>query len=248
MSLCKCKGILVQRDIIAEKYFQEKINMKKLVILATMILITVTATLSNAQCSIGVIGGLNFSDMKAETEIRSRTLTGFGLLLEYKIIDQFSIVSLPMYIQNGGIKPRTEDEPEMTVTGTYLDFPIFFKYILPFPNIVKPFLFAGPSLQYKLDSKMEGTLLGFDITADLNDVTNDFDFGLSFGAGVEIPLDILSIVIEGKYYLGLVDQHKDGPFQVNVAGLTIEGEFDQTNHFKNRGIQILAGITFPIGN
>jgi hypothetical protein len=54
--------------------------------------------------------------------------------------------------------------------------------------------------------------------------------------------------VEGKYYLGLIDQHKNGTFLADAGGLTIQGRFDDTNKFKTRGIQILAGITFPIGN
>ena len=101
---------------------------------------------------------------------------------------------------------------------------------------------------YRLNFNMEGEIAGLGFTADLKNVTKDFDFGLGFGAGVEIPLNIFSITVEGKYYLGLVDQHKDGTFQAEAGGLTIDGTFDESNKFKNRGTQILVGITFPIGN
>lgn len=220
--------------------------MKKL-IFQLIIIITVLMNTVYAQWSVGIMGGVNFSDMKADVDIKSRTLTSFGAVVEYSMIDQLSLVALPTYVQNGGIRVRTETEPELTIKGSYLDMPIFLKYSFSFIKVMKPFLFAGPSVEYRLNLKMKGEFAGLDITADLKNVSKDFDLGIGLGAGVEIPLDILSIVIEGKYYLGLTDQHKNGTFLADAEGLTIEGKFDDTNKFKYRGIQIIAGITFTIG-
>ena len=203
--------------------------------------------LTNAQWRAGLIGGVNFADLKTDTEVKSRTLMGFGAVVEYSIIDQFSLVTTPMYIQNGGIKEKTEDQPELKIKGSYISVPIFLKYSFPFSKNIKPYLYAGPSVGYRLNFKMEGEFAGLNLTADLKNVTHDFDFGVGLGAGVEIPLDILSIIVEGKYYLGLIDQHKNGIFQADAGGLTIQGEFDETSKFKTRGIQIFAGVTFPLG-
>lgn len=220
----------------------KKVN--KVIILLTLFAIPLT----NAQWRTGIIGGVNFADLKTETEVKSRTLIGFGGIIEYSILDQFSLVTTPMYIQNGGIKEKTEDQPELKVKGSYISVPIFLKYLFPFSKNIKAYLYAGPSVGYRLDFKMEGEFAGLNLTADLKNVTHDFDFGIGLGAGVEIPFDVLSIIVEAKYYLGLIDQHKNGTFQADAGGLTIQGEFDETNKFKTRGIQILAGITFPIGN
>jgi hypothetical protein len=141
-----------------------------------------------------------------------------------------------------------EDQPELKIKGSYIRVPIFLKYSYPFWEVIKTYLYTGPSVAYRLNFKMEGEFAGLNITADLKNVTQDFDFGLGFGAGVEIPLNVLSIIVEGKYYLGLTDQHKDGTFDAEAGGLTIKGTFDESNKFKNRGIQILVGITFPISD
>ena len=222
--------------------------MKKIntVIIILLALFTIQST--NAQWRVGLLGGVNFADLKTETGVKSRTLMGFGGTVEYPIFDQFSLLATPMYIQRGGIKEQIEDQPELKIKGSYISIPVFVKYSLPFWAVIKPYLYTGPSVAYRLDFKMEGEFAGLGISADLKNVTQDFDFGLGFGAGVEIPLNVLSITIEGKYYLGLVDQHKDGTFQAEAGGLTIDGTFDESNKFKNRGIQILVGIAFPIGN
>jgi len=222
--------------------------MKKIntVIIILLALFTIQST--NAQWRVGLLGGVNFADLKTETGVKSRTLIGFGGTVEYSIIDQFSLLATPMYIQRGGIKEQIEDQPELKIKGSYISIPIFLKYSLPFWEVIKPFLYTGPSMGYRLNFNMEGEIAGLGFTADLKNVTKDFDFGLGFGAGVEIPLNIFSITVEGKYYLGLVDQHKDGTFQAEAGGLTIDGTFDESNKFKNRGTQILVGITFPIGN
>ena len=196
---------------------------------------------------MGAIGGVNFADLKTDTGVRSRTLFGFGGIIEYSILDQVSLITTPMYIQNGGIKEQTDDQPELKIKGSYLSVPIFLKYSFPISEVIKPYLYAGPSLGYRLNFKMEGEYAGLHLTADLKNVTEDFDFGVGFGAGAEIPFNILSIIVEGKYYLGLMDQHKNGIFQAEAGGLTIQGNFDDTNKFKTRGIQILIGVIFPIG-
>jgi Outer membrane protein beta-barrel domain len=216
---------------------------------AIIILITLlTIQSADAQWKVGVIGGVNFADLKTDAEVRSRTLSGFGGIIEYLIIDQFSLFAAPMYIQNGGIKEQTEDQPELDVKGSYITLPVFLKYSFLFSEVIKPYLYAGPSVAYRINFKMEGEIAGLNLTADLKNVTEDFDFGVGFGAGMEIPLQILSIIVEGKYYLGLIDLHKNGIFQAEAGGLTIQGTFDDTNKFKTRGIQILVGVTFPMGN
>lgn len=222
--------------------------MKKInyVIIIMTTLLAIQST--NAQWKAGVIGGINFADLKTDTEVKSRTLMEFGGILEYLISDKISIVSTPMYIQNGGIKAQTEDQPELNVKGSYLTLPIFLKYSFPVSEVIKSYLCVGPSVGYRLNFKMEGEIAGLNLTADLKNVTEDFDFGVGFGAGVEIPFHVLSIIVEGKYYIGLIDQHKNGTFQAEAGGLTIQGKFDDANKFKNRGIQILAGVIFPIGN
>ena len=215
---------------------------------AIIILITLlTIHSTKAQWKVGAIGGVNFADLKTDTGVRSRTLFGFGGIIEYSILDQVSLITTPMYIQNGGIKEQTEDQPELKIKGSYLTVPIFLKYSFPISEVIKPYLYAGPSLGYRLNFKMEGEYAGLHLTADLKNVTEDFDFGVGFGAGAEIPFNILSIIVEGKYYLGLMDQHKNGIFQAEAGGLTIQGNFDDTNKFKTRGIQILIGVIFPIG-
>ena len=222
--------------------------MKKFNKVIIILLILFSIQSSNAQWRVGIIGGLNFADLKTETEVKSRTLTGFGGLLEYSLFDQLSLVATPMYIQNGGIKEQTVDQPELKIKASYISIPIFLKYSFPLSEFIKPYLYAGPSLAYRLNFKMQGEIAGLNLTADLKDVTRDFDFGVGLGAGVEIPFDALSIIVEGKYYLGLIDQHKNGTYQAEIGGLTIEDKFDESNKFKNRGILILVGITFPIGN
>lgn len=59
------------------------------------------------------------------------------------------------------------------------------------------------------------------------------DFGLGFGAGVSFPLGTNALFVEGRYALGLSNINDDPE--------------DPDTQIKNKGIQVIAGITFPLG-
>lgn len=198
----------------------------------------------NAQWKVGVLGGLNFSNWRAETEMESRTLFGIGGIIEYSINDNFSISVEPMYSQKGAVKLKTLTEPEMTTTTSYAELPIFIKYSIPLSSSIKPYLIAGPTLSYRLKAETEGKYAGLIFTADLKNVTVPFDFSFGVSAGFEIPLESISLFLEGRYTYGLVDQHKNGTFQASSGGLTLTGTMTDSQWFKNSGIQLLTGIKF----
>ncbi len=52
-------------------------------------------------------------------------------------------------------------------------------------------------------------------------MTEDLDFGLGFGAGLRYPISTVSIFVEGRYTLGLVNMQKGGTFEIS-AGLIVE--------------------------
>jgi hypothetical protein len=56
---------------------------------------------------------------------------------------------------------------------------------------------------------------------------------LNFGAGVSFPMGSNTLMLEAMYSLGLSDINDDPD--------------DPDTKIKNKGIQIKAGITFPLG-
>jgi len=67
---------------------------------------------------------------------------------------------------------------------------------------------------------------------DIKDDIKSIDFGLAFGGGVSLPMGNNTVFVEGRYSLGLSDINDDSSDDTEI---------------KTKGIQIMAGITFPLG-
>lgn len=74
---------------------------------------------------------------------------------------------------------------------------------------------------------------GYSEEVDIKDETKSIDFGLGFGAGVSFPAGNNSLFVEGRYALGSTNLNDDPE--------------DSETSIKTRGIQVMAGVTFPLG-
>ena len=88
---------------------------------------------------------------------------------------------------------------------------------------------AGATIGCLQDAKLKVTMGRWD---DLKDDLKSIDFGFGFGAGLDLPIGNNSIFVEARYSLGLM----------NIA----DNAEDTYSDIKTRGIQIFAGITFPM--
>ena len=214
--------------------------MKKITFLLPLLLITSGVF---AQSKIGIIGGLNFSDLKTATETKTRTLMGVGGIFEYSFNDNLSIQTEPMFVMKGGKKIGEGEDPDITAKLSFVELPIFLKYT--FGKTIKPYVMTGPTVGILLSSDIETDIAGILFKGSIKDNTRNFDLGLGFGAGVEIPFSVVSVFVEGRYTLGLYNLQKGGEFKVTGGGLTLTGNLDEgDNKFKTRGIQVLIGAKF----
>ncbi|PYF72357.1 porin family protein [Pedobacter nutrimenti] len=141
--------------------------------------------------------------------------TGFtaGLGLNFQIAkSSFSIQPELNYVSEGTKIKGTN----LKYNLNYLEIPVLAKYTFG-PVYVN----AGPSLGLAVGGKekMEA-LYGAKI--------NKLDFGIQMGAGVAIPAGKGSILLDGRYALGLTDVNK-GPATA-----------------KNRGILLTIGYAIPL--
>lgn len=67
----------------------------------------------------------------------------------------------------------------------YIEIPVLFKYTFETKGSVKPVLFAGPSVAFKMTAKLKATYQG-DTEEDDIPGFNSTDFGLVFGGGLDI--------------------------------------------------------------
>jgi hypothetical protein len=141
---------------------------------------------SNAQ--FGVKGGLNYSsngDLKEiGQDIKADSKTGYHVGIMYQTKgDNFYLRPELVYTST---KSEYISRGELTINK--VDMPILLGY-----HIFKPIsIFAGPSLQYILDTDLKGF--------NLNDAEKDFTVGMQFGAAVQLG-DKLSVDL--RYEKGL---------------------------------------------
>ena len=102
------------------------------------------------------------------------------------------------------------------------------KYAFQSNSSLVPYAMAGPSLGFLTGAKFENEEGD---SQDEKDNTNTFDFGLGLGGGVSIPHGNHTFFAETRYVLGLANINK---------------ESDEST-VKNRGLQIIIGVTFPVG-
>ncbi len=86
-------------------------------------------------------------------------------------------------------------------------------------------VFGGPSLGFKLTSKVTAKSSGQSTTDDIGDDIENFDYGVVFGAGWEAG----RFTIDGRYTWGLSALGKD------------QDDPEKTTH---RVIGVLAGVRF----
>ena len=205
--------------------------------------------------SLGIIGGLNFADMHFPNnqgpdaqEISTRLGFGIGAVLDIRLSENIFVRIEPMYLQKGGKVEEGSDpvnQPEGQINLSYIEIPLLIQYT--FENRIKPYLIAGSTLGYNLTSEMEFDLTGLKFKGDLKEVTEPFDLGLTFGGGVQAPVGIGTIFLEGRYSYGLINQRKSGTVTVSSNGFEFEMDSDkEENKYTNRGFLLLAGVLFPL--
>ncbi len=182
------------------------------------------------QNMVGVKGGFLSSELSGDIEddLARRSALGVGAFLQVMVAPSVSIQPEALLLMKGA----DEDAGDGTVEVDYLQVPVLVQYHIPAVG-VSPRIFAGPSLAFEMgcDISQDGASQscedeGFD--------TKSADFGLVFGAGVDIPAGGVVVTLDGRYDLGVT----------NVADVPegVEG-FE----VKNRSLQFFAGVGFPFG-
>ncbi|KPK87594.1 MAG: hypothetical protein AMS27_02075 [Bacteroides sp. SM23_62_1] len=223
-------------------------------IITILVLFTLSISAQNnaqtrSKIRIGVLGGINLADIKSSSKQDKKTniSPAFGLTAEFPIIHNLSVKVKPMYLKKGTKLMEGEDpmeEPEAHLKSSYLELPVLFKY--SFLEEITPYLLTGMTFGYHANTKLDVNFPGLETTVDMTDVTENFEFGVSFGGGLEVPINSINLFIDCRYNIGLTNMQKTGTVIMDVGGIDIPISFDKKeNEYENRGFQISLGITIP---
>ena len=196
-----------------------------LVFLATWFSVSI-----HAQLNIGGLIDLNLSSFgvspRSSTEVYSSYLGfGIGAVVDWPITDQIDLHAEPMLLQKGGGVETSVIALKFKVT--YLELPLMFRYNIQLNESLIPYAMAGPSIGLLTSANLvnsEGT------KQNEKSATRALDFGIGVGGGIKLPKGNKTFFAEARYVLGLVNINKE------VGESTV----------KNRGLQVVAGVTIPI--
>jgi hypothetical protein len=189
-----------------------------------------------ADLTAAVLAGVNINNFSTDPDVGSSNHVGLivGGQVEYALSDNFYLRPGLRFDQKGFTYNATVfgQQESLTATANYIEFPVHLVAKIPAGPSVTPFVFFGPDLGFNVGNSVSGTLNGNDVdtsNASLN--FNTIDFALDFGGGIEFPVSpSLKGFVQADYSLGLV----------NVANSDVSATW------KSRGIQITAGMGFPL--
>jgi hypothetical protein len=166
----------------------------------------------DSQSSYGLRLGLNFSNVYDITpDYDWKTGFVFGLFMDYKVNRYLSVQPEILYSMKGyeaDIEYRDmEGNPFYYPIGdrdlSYLEIPILMKFNIRPGQLTRTYFSVGPYLAFLLDAEIDDRYSSIDYQFD--HYIEDVDYGLSFGAGMEFPMEHGYINTDFRFSFGVVD-------------------------------------------
>ncbi len=191
------------------------------------------------ELAVGFRGGLDITSADFEGSLlestSSRTGWSGGLVLS-------ALITRTVELQTGGwISKKGFDGVDSSGGGTtevdqtYFEIPMLIGVRIP--GKISPHLLAGPVLGLELSCNL--TAPNFPNGVNCDDPidaprTKGADFGILFGAGVEVSVGRVSLLADALYNLGLTD----------ISEFSVGG---QISSIKSRAFYLSFGVLWPIG-
>ena len=190
--------------------------MKKLVFLVVLVLV-VSFLSAQGISAKGIKAGVNLANLSGDDVEDTVMKIGFavGAFLTYDINEMIAVQPELLYTMKGAKMEIDGSDDDVIFKYDYIELPILFKYKIAMDGGVKPNIFLGPALAFNIAATYE---FGDD-DGDIEDTTA-LDYGLVFGAGV----DINQITIDARYELGFAsvdDSDAEADVKNNVISFLV---------------------------
>ncbi|MCP4218149.1 MAG: PorT family protein [bacterium] len=157
---------------------------------------------------VGVKGGMNLStlnikDMPINLDVKNKPAFQLGAFFAVPVSKTIAIQPEVYFAQRGAKGNNLDENSSGKWKLGYVEVPVLLKVTLPLSEKLKPFLIAGPYAAIKIGAKEIDDALEGDL--DIADQIKTFDYGLVFGAGVSIGVGSGSIILEGRFSMGLAN-------------------------------------------
>lgn len=221
--------------------------MKKIITLALLIAASMQSSGQATQFSIGVEGGpglVTLTGSPALKDMKSIIRWSAGLTFQYRINKRLSLIAAPAYAGKGAKAPMSILILD-TITGAsggaitphlhynYLTLPLMIRYT--FGRRIKYYGSGGPYISYLLGRRdiAKGENIAPLTLYEGKDIDQAWDFGISLGAGISIPvLKRVSVSLEIRNSTGLYNTCKKGNAQISTI--------------KTQATRLLAGLEYRL--
>ena len=192
---------------------------------------------AQAQIELGVIGGINGTSVDFDPgnnfNTNPRLDFGGGAVANFPIEGVFSIQAQAMYLRKG-TDYRIEGVPgEIEAVLGAIEVPVFARFTFDAGN-VHPYVMVGPSVAFTMSADQTADFIA-SADEDISDDLKSIDFSWGAGLGLAFPVGDggTKIFLQGTFLQGITDIKEDG------------SDFDDSIY--TRGVQAMAGVTFPLG-
>jgi hypothetical protein len=170
--------------------------------------------------SLGVKGGVNVATQRNtggddSGGLESRVGLVGGVFVTLPLLSRLELQPEGLFTSKGtrvdfaGIKA--------SLVADYVEVPALVRFSRRGTGRFNYYVAGGPAVAFLLRARSRTEFAGATEEIDISDQINRVDFGVAMGGGVEIG----SIVIDGRYTLGLQDIDKDKSDAVNTTNRTI---------------------------
>lgn len=189
--------------------------------------------------SLGFKGGINIAKQSLDVSNVSVSLdnrVGFvgGAFASFGLGDLLFIQPEALYSSKGfkqSLSEFVDGSAELKAKLDYLEIPVLLGLGFDITDSpLRPSIYAGPSIGFKLSCDVTGTLDGQSESEDCGDAYESVDFGVAFGASLAYALSSFDLILDARYGLGLTNAAKDS------------GD----DSAKNRAWQFMVGFGFPL--
>jgi hypothetical protein len=214
-----------------------------MIVLGSAFMPSVATAQKAGDMTFGVMAGVSYATVSQDPEQGDIDLSykvGLvaGAFLGFQVNNVFSVEPQAFFIQKGSKVKGTGSNSSLegSVRISYIEVPLLGKFWFPVSDSqVKPFIFVGPAVAFKVGCTLEGEILSVTGSEDCDKTSvvkiKSTDFGGTVGGGIQFRAGNQIVVVDARYTHGFTD--------VNDSG--------NNQEIKNRAFMATVGLGFPIG-
>ncbi|MCM2271648.1 MAG: PorT family protein [candidate division Zixibacteria bacterium] len=176
--------------------------------------ICVAASMSEAKPRIGIKGGMGLSSISGKATLDWNYNLGYvaGLSMQFNPQGQVGLMVEVLATEHGAKRAQSVPWSNLALSLHLptLEVPVLGMFRLDRQSVIRPYIVGGPTFAIGLNPELRYQVMymddyyrpdGYEGEMELHS-THEFDIGLTFGIGAEVPLTRGLFTVEARYVHG----------------------------------------------